>query len=391
MFGTSANNTLVGTAGNDSIYGLDGADTLWGGFGNDVLYGGSGNDLLADEDSGYDTLCGDEGDDYLQTRDLISDHLYGGSGFDTAYVDRSSNAARFSGVFTAGSAQDQRLSDGTVLNSIERLYLYLGPGNDSITVNLSPSTVRDGGSQVGFGAGTDLLTINFVQFTTAITMTFLPFTPGNNFRFLTGGEEIFSALSVERFSIQGSAAGDIFEGGTLSDTLSGNGGHDVLAGAGGNDRLFGGAGDDIMQGGEGADSLGGGDGNDVIYGDASNDTLVGGRGNDTLNGGSGADTFVFDLRASRANVDLIEDFNVIEDVIRLKSFAFPGLRPGVLDSAAFAANTSGTATGTDNRIIYETDTGRLYFDLDGSGPSARILFANLDPNLDLNNADFIIF
>ena len=40
---------------------------------------------------------------------------------------------------------------------------------------------------------------------------------------------------------------------------------------------------------------------------------------------------------------------------------------------------SGTAAGdADDRIIYDSATGILYFDSDGSGAAAQILFAVLD-------------
>jgi Ca2+-binding RTX toxin-like protein len=63
-----------------------------------------------------------------------------------------------------------------------------------------------------------------------------------------------------------------------------------------------------------------------------------------------------------------------------------------LAAVAFVRNTSGNATDASDRIIYETDTGRLYFDRDGTGSAAKVHFATLDRNLDLDSDNFgIIF
>ena len=60
-------------------------------------------------------------------------------------------------------------------------------------------------------------------------------------------------------------------------------------------------------------------------------------------------------------------------------------------AGAFVKNTSGNAADSSDRIIYESDTGRLYFDRDGTGLAAKVHFATLDMNLGLTHADFFVF
>jgi Ca2+-binding RTX toxin-like protein len=62
-----------------------------------------------------------------------------------------------------------------------------------------------------------------------------------------------------------------------------------------------------------------------------------------------------------------------------------------LAAVAFVRNTSGNATDASDRIIYETDTGRLYFDRDGTGAASKVHFATLDKNLALTHGDFFVF
>ncbi len=90
------------------------------------------------------------------------------------------------------------------------------------------------------------------------------------------------------------------------------------------------------------------------------------------------------------NVDTIADYNVAADTIRLDDAIFTTLALGTLAASAFVANASGAATTAAHRIIYETDTGILRYDADGSTGSAGIQFATLAAGLALTNADFLV-
>ncbi len=129
----------------------------------------------------------------------------------------------------------------------------------------------------------------------------------------------------------------------------------------------------------------------TIVGNTGANVLAGGLGNDTLTGDGGADSFVFDTALGAGNVDRIMDFNAVDDTIQLDDAIFTGLAVGALAATAFAQNTSGNADDANNRIIYETDTGNLYFDADGTGAAARVHFATLGLNLTLTSADFFVF
>jgi len=50
---------------------------------------------------------------------------------------------------------------------------------------------------------------------------------------------------------------------------------------------------------------------------------------------------------------------------------------GTLTAANFAANAGGTATDANDYILYDTATGNLYYDADGNGAGARVLFATV--------------
>jgi Ca2+-binding RTX toxin-like protein len=129
----------------------------------------------------------------------------------------------------------------------------------------------------------------------------------------------------------------------------------------------------------------------TIVGNTGANTLNGGAGLDTLTGGGGADSFVFNTALGSGNIDRITDFSAFADTIRLENAIFTGLAAGTLAATAFRSNTSGNAADASDRIIYESDTGRLYFDRDGTGAAAKVHFATLATGLTLTNADFFVF
>lgn len=130
-----------------------------------------------------------------------------------------------------------------------------------------------------------------------------------------------------------------------------------------------------------------------ISGDSGNDTIRGYAGNDTLTGASGKDVFIFDTALNdTTNVDKITDFSAADDTIQLQNSIFTALTAtGALASSAFRANGTGNAGDSTDRIIYETDTGKLYYDRDGSGSSYdSVLFATLTTKPTITSADFVV-
>jgi serralysin len=133
--------------------------------------------------------------------------------------------------------------------------------------------------------------------------------------------------------------------------------------------------------------LSGGDGADLLYGGDGVDRVDGGAGADFLEGGNGADTYVFSSALGGGNIDTIAGFNVVDDTIELSTAIFTGIGIGVLGSNAFVI---GAAAGdADDRIIYDSATGALYYDADGDGGGAAVQFATLATGLALTANDFL--
>lgn len=209
-------------------------------------------------------------------------------------------------------------------------------------------------------------------------------------------------------NIQGSNWGDVITPWTWwkrstaqADSINGNGGWDWLAGGNGNDTINGGDGNDTLFGDAGADRLNGGTGHDLLKGGSGNDTLDGGTGrdilwggagNDVLTGGADQDKFVFETKFGSGNVDTITDFNPAQDTIVISPWiVFGGLWVGPLRAAQFHAQ-AGATQGADanDRIIYDTTSGKLYYDVDGSGSKASVQFAELTNRPTLDAGDFLI-
>lgn len=248
------------------------------------------------------------------------------------------------------------------------------------------------------------------------------------------------SVKVERLSTQlgnsapdtmfGTANNDGIEGGGGSDTLYGAGGHDTLIGDGGSDTIYGGNGDDtvyagrgndivvggkgkdalyggsdkdVLKGGRGGDLLKGGKGGDSLYGGSGDDDLRGGAGADLLNGnrgsnhltgGKGADAFLFATKPGPANVGTITDFGRGNDHIALALSAFSGIGPkGELAADLFATSFFDTGIhllDPDALIIYNPQSGDIFYDENGNDLGGLVLFARVRPGTHLDHSDFLV-
>ncbi|HEX8642126.1 MAG TPA: matrixin family metalloprotease [Allosphingosinicella sp.] len=420
------NDRVAGLGGNDTLNGATGNDELFGGTGDDILIGGAGDDLLG----GGNTLLQDAGSDTadysaaasaitVQLRffftdpgfnatgaDIGNDTLYeidnvtGGNAGDTIRGNQADNALSGKGGadFLFGSLGNDRLDGGSGADTMTG-----GVGNDKYVVDNSGDVVNeldDGGDGID--------------------------TVHSSVSFNLGSAADAQGL-VENLTLTGS--GNISAiGNGLANTLIGNAGNNVLHGGGGSDRMEGKAGNDtyyvssagdkvIEKDGEGFDtvnsnvsfSLAGlyverlnltgsanisGTGNNhanTIVGNSGNNLLNGGLGADTLDGGPGSDTFLFNSALGAGNVDTILNYSVAADTIKLENAVFTKLTTlGALGASQFTANDSGLATSTSHRIIYETDTGELYYDSNGSLSGGAMLFATLAPGLIMTASEFVV-
>jgi Ca2+-binding RTX toxin-like protein len=137
-----------------------------------------------------------------------------------------------------------------------------------------------------------------------------------------------------------------------------------------------------------ADTIVGSNGDDYLYGRDGNDLLIGGKGNDNLEGQGGTDTFSFNTY--NQGVDIISDFDTTGELIQVSAAGFGGgLVAGTLLASQF---TIGSGATTDaQRFIYDSSTGGLFFDKDGSGGAfTQVQFAQLNAGVSLSEANFVI-
>lgn len=194
--------------------------------------------------------------------------------------------------------------------------------------------------------------------------------------------------------LNGMGGNDTLYGYHGSDWVYGGSGNDIMSGSSGQDWVYGGSGSDIVNGGSGNDWVWGDAGRDTVYGGLGNDTVSGGAGNDTLYGNAGRDTFVFDTKLNKSsNVDLIKNFSIRYDSIWLDNAVFTNLGRGSDKGVKLASDmfvTSTTAQDAQDRIVYDRDTGSLYYDRDGTGSAAQVKFATLSNKAKLTYHDFFV-
>jgi Ca2+-binding RTX toxin-like protein len=82
---------------------------------------------------------------------------------------------------------------------------------------------------------------------------------------------------------------------------------------------------------------------------------------------------------------------VADDRFLLDDAVFTGFAGALGTIAANRFVIGSNATTADHRIVYEQATGRVFYDADGSGAVAKILFAEVTAGLALTRADFVLF
>jgi serralysin len=104
-------------------------------------------------------------------------------------------------------------------------------------------------------------------------------------------------------------------------------------------------------------------------------------------GGEGGDTFLF-ARGYHRRSDDIRDFTPGQDKLEMPAWIFRGL--GTDGLTANELYIGAAAHDIDDRIIYNSATGSLYYDSNGSNPGHSARIAKLAPGLDLSISDFLI-
>jgi len=455
LFGGQFNDTIYGGLGNDILNGGDGSDTLVGNEGNDTLIGGAGNDRLNGVTGIDSMIGGTGNDWYYvdNAGDIIVENAGEGTDHVDASVSFAlrDHSQHFETLTLTGTGNINGTGNGqanTILGNAGNNILNGAWGNDTLFGGAGNDTFADdnGVDRMIGGTGNDwyyvdnagdIIVENAGEGTDHVDASV-------SFALRDHSQHLETLTLTGTGNINGTGNGQ-------ANTILGNAANNILNGAWGNDTLFGGAGNDTFADDNGADRMIGGTGNDWYYVDNAGDIIVendgegtadrvlasvsfalaaddnieqltttssagltsinltgnalaqaitgnagvnvlnGGGGNDTMSGFGGADNFVFSTALGTGNVDIITDFNVAEDTIHLDDAVFVGLTTGTLGGAAFAANLIGAATDALDRIIYETDTGRVYFDADGNGAIASVHFATLTDNLAVTDADFFVF
>jgi Ca2+-binding RTX toxin-like protein len=334
---TVTDTTFIGNAAANTLTGSNGNDTFTGGAGADILNGGGGTNI-------YNVNLTNAG--------ALEDQVTGGTGLDTIVVKGASGNANAT-TLTAGSTIERYDISGTFSSKLNltgnTLSNYL-TGNDA-------DNVINGGSGVdtmvgGLGNDTyvvdnigDVITENADQGTADLVNS------GITFSLLAKG------INIERLTLTGTTA---------------------INGTGNN-------GDNLLTGNTAINTLIGNDGNDILIGKA---------GNDVLTGGVGADTFWFDTATNATtNRDTITDFASGVDKLQFSQSVMTALGSTgqfTANDQRFWSSNTGVAHDTSDRLIFNTSTGVLSYDSDGTGRNAAVAVELIGGNAPIATDIFVV-
>ncbi|HEX8258432.1 MAG TPA: pre-peptidase C-terminal domain-containing protein, partial [Allosphingosinicella sp.] len=399
IVGNAAANLLQAYGGEDVLDGRGGADTMKGGQGNDLYHVDQAGDRVVEAaGEGEDTIFSNVSfrlGDHVEILGLTGEGDIGGTG--NALANRLS-----------GNDGDNRLDGGAGAD-----LLAGGAGNDVYVVERGTDRVSESAASIG---------IDRVESSVSFTLT-----DGVENLTLTGNAAIGGTGNAAANLLTGNNAANRLDGGGGADRMIGGGGNDVYSvdaagdavieasATGGRDMVrsaisytiglkldnltligseaIDGTGnrfDNLLTGNAGANALDGEAGADKLNGGAGHDGLAGGRGSDVLTGGTGRDSFVFDSFLGGGEVDTIADFSAADDSFRLDGSVFAAFAAeGRIAGGAF--QTGRAALDGSDRILYDGASGKIFYDADGSGDIAAILFAKVDAGSALTAADFIVY
>ncbi|GAA0640684.1 beta strand repeat-containing protein [Brevundimonas lenta] len=216
------------------------------GSGNDTIVTGGGNDVVS-------TGAGDDDIDTWRGNATVN----AGAGVDFWRADFSNNALGVSLDLNAAASAFVNLGNGSSVQGVERVWLFLGTGADTLvgrTGNYNDTidagagndsiTFTGGNDSYTFGDGVDTLIADFSSETAAVFLQ-MPYdsTPGTLRN--AGNTQRVSFTGVENFTIR-LGSGD--------DAITTDAGFDTLYGGAGRDDLYTLTGGAVIDGGTGMDT-----------------------------------------------------------------------------------------------------------------------------------------
>jgi|GEM_PF-1047776 len=394
------NGVITGTTGNDTLMGTYAANTMAGLAGNDTYYinhtsdvineaAGAGTDLAYSYLSNYTLTTNVENGRIIVTTGNLAGNtgnniLYASSGNNTLNGSTGTDTANYTyGIISGTAGVTASLLTNTVtgasgsdtLIAIENL---TGSVNaDSLTGNASANILEG-------GAGTDTLTGGLGNDTYVVRLT----SAGNREDSII--ETSTLATEIDTLKLTGTSTNTSVVTHSLSSTLANL--ENLDASATGSSLLN-------LSGNAVANSLTGNAAKNLLNGGNGNDTLAGGLGNDTLTGGSNNDQFLFNTTLGSTNVDTITDFTLGTDKIVLDDDIFTTLgiigttTGAALNAATFYKGAGVTAVhASTDRILYDTTSGKLYYDADGLSTTAAVQIALIgtSTHANLTASDFLV-
>ncbi|MBO9998033.1 MAG: hypothetical protein J7641_03330 [Cyanobacteria bacterium SID2] len=124
------------------------------------------------------------------------------------------------------------------------------------------------------------------------------------------------------------------------------------------------------------------EGAETLSGDGTANSFNGGAGSDTITGNGGADTFVY--AKPQDGADVLTDFDS-DDTLQVSASGLGGgLQAGVSlsatasDTGVFISGADPTPLSSDPTFLYDTATGAVSFDIDGTAAGAPVTLAILE-------------
>ncbi len=392
LTGNASDNVLIGNDGNNVLTGGAGIDSMLGGLGNDTYVIDDLVDVVNEaSDGGIDTIKSSISFNLNSVTNIENLALTG-----TANIDAVGDAG--ANTITGNTGNNVLIGGAGVDNLIG------GGGNDTYIVNITDQGSLEDTVTAKSGIDTLVIQGNYA----GIVKTLTAASTIENYDISATGNALLNVTgNGSNNQLIGNDAANQITGGAGIDTMSGGLGDDIYGVDNVSDSVVEveGAGIDKVNssvsfdlsthavnveqlsltgnalinatGNNSDNTLTGNAAANILLGNDGNDILIGGGGNDSLTGGTGADVFRFNATVNAlSNVDTINDFVSGADVLQFSSAVMNKLGAMgqfSIDDARFWVNTTGLAHDADDRLIYNSSTGELFYDNNGSATGGAVL------------------
>jgi len=394
---TLCNDTITDLSGNNFVFAAGGKNTVTVGDGNDWIQAGKGDDKISAGGGSDAATLFSLAQEATSNPQAYTDDYFGDLAFHNVVLAGLGN-----NTITAGNGNDYITTDDDYFASYDAVnstYVYAKTGNSNTVDGNNKITAGDGYNVIQVGDGNNTITAGSTTSAAGTEEWLNQIFAGN------GNNKITTLGSGDDLVVAGNGNNTITVGGGFNEVHVGSGNNKITAGDGGNiietgeesaftayqesNGAIKGNGNNTITTGAGSDEVRTWEGNDVVKLGTGSDSANLGAGKNTLDLGSdtASDSVYFgtdflaaatDGNAKTLALNTVSNFNINDEL------CFNLAIEGALSEGQIKIGKDAGITDGNYHLVFNTGSGKLYYDADGTGTGDAAIQIGLIKGAGLN-------